>query len=240
MGDTLGGNPLTLSLGQAFQDGQLSTASSFMNQLADSLPSRSSEQIEELASTLSDMATSLETLDPELASQISQAAQALGSENTTGAQEALREGAATSAQRGQEQAMAQRAASAAEQLEQSRQEIAQAGGSASASDQGQVDEQIGPGQRDEFSNPASVQGSLSGKGAGAGGPGPGGGHVDNVFVPEFIDLAGEEGIEVELPAECAGDPARCGLLVSQTARTPGDERSLIPYDQVFGNYRDAA
>jgi len=240
VGDTLGGNPLTQSLGQALQDGQLSTASSFMNQLADSLPSRSSEQIEELASTLSDMAASLETLDPELANQISQAAQALQSGDTTGAQEALQEGAATLAQRGQEQAMAQRVASTAEQLEQSRQEIAQAGGSASASGQGQVDEQIGPGQRDEFSNPASVQGSLSGKGAGAGGPGPGGGHVDNVFVPEFIDLAGEEGIEVELPAECAGDLARCGLLVSQTARTPGDERSLIPYDQVFGNYRDAA
>ena len=136
--------------------------------------------------------------------------------------------------------MAQRAASAAEQLEQSRQEIAQAGGSASASGQGQVDEQIGPGQGDEFSNPASVQGSQSEQGEGAGGPGPGGGHAETVFVPEYLDLADEEGIDVELPAECAGDPARCGLLVSQTARTSGDERSLIPYDQVFGNYRDAA
>lgn len=239
-GDALSGNPLTQPLGQALQDGQLSAATSSMNQLADSLSSLDGEQIEELASTLSDLATGLENLDPELAGQVSQAAQALQAEDVSGAQEALRQSAATLAQRAQEQAAAQRAASAAEQVEQSRQELAQVEGATSTTDEGRADDLPRSEQAAGGSNSLPGQGSLTKQGDNAGGPGPGGGHVDNVFVPEFLDMAGEEGIDIELPAECAGNPERCGQLVSQTATTPGDERSLIPYDRVFGNYRDAA
>lgn len=238
--DTLGENPVTQSLSQALREGQFAAASSSINELADELPNLSAEEIEELASSLSDMADSLETLDPELANEISQAAQALEEEDTAGAEEALRDSAATLAQRAQEQAAAQQAASAAEQVEGNRGELAQAGGSASTSDEGQGDEEPAPGQEDggSLSNPG--QGSLTEQGDGTGGPGPGGGPAENVFVPDFMDLADEEGIDVELPADCAGDPERCGQLLGQTPTMLGDERSLIPYDQVFGNYRDTA
>jgi hypothetical protein len=240
VGDTLGENPLTHSLSQALREGQLAAASSSMNQLADDLPDLSPEQIEELAENLSDMAGSLDTLDPELANQISQAAQALESEDTAGAQEALRDSAATLARRSQEQAAAQRAASAVEQLEDSRGALAQAGGSASTSDEGQGDLQSGSGQEAGGSTLDPGPGSQTEQGDGAGGPGPGGGPAENVFVPDFMDLAAEGGIEVELPANCTGDPERCGQLLNQTPTIPGDERSLIPYDQVYGNYRDTA
>jgi hypothetical protein len=61
-----------------------------------------------------------------------------------------------------------------------------------------------------------------------------------VYVPEAADLSGEEGVPVELPAECLTNPAECGPLLSETPTELGAEESLVPYDQVFGDYRDAA
>ena len=45
---------------------------------------------------------------------------------------------------------------------------------------------------------------------------------------------------IELPAECLANPAACGALLSETNTEFGDEQSLVPYDQVYGDYRDAA
>ncbi|MCA9928666.1 MAG: hypothetical protein KC419_09315, partial [Anaerolineales bacterium] len=73
-----------------------------------------------------------------------------------------------------------------------------------------------------------------------GGPGPGGGHTENVYVPELMDLSGTEGVDVELPAECVANPENCGALLNETPTEIGDESSVVPYEQVFGDYRDAA
>jgi hypothetical protein len=51
---------------------------------------------------------------------------------------------------------------------------------------------------------------------------------------------GDEGVEIELPAECVANPANCGSLLNQTPSEFGDESSLVPYSQVYGDYRDAA
>ncbi len=59
-------------------------------------------------------------------------------------------------------------------------------------------------------------------------------------MPEVRDLSGEQGVDVELPAECAANPANCGALLSETPTQFGTEGSTVPYNQVFGDYRNAA
>jgi hypothetical protein len=59
-------------------------------------------------------------------------------------------------------------------------------------------------------------------------------------VPDFQDLSGQEGIDVELPAECLANPDSCGSLINENPTEFGDETSTVPYDQVYGDYRDAA
>jgi hypothetical protein len=78
------------------------------------------------------------------------------------------------------------------------------------------------------------------EGQGAGGPGPGGGHADTVFVPGFADLSAEDGVQIQLPAECVANPENCGPLLSERPTEFEPEQSLVPYEQVFGDYRDAA
>ena len=124
--------------------------------------------------------------------------------------------------------------------------------------QGQQGQGQGPGQSGQGQQGQQGQGTDQGQGEGSGlgqgqgqgvgaeqgeglgGPGPGGGHAENVFVPEFRDLSGAEGVEIELPAECIADPASCGALLSETPTEFGNEGSTVPYDQVFGDYRNAA
>lgn len=84
------------------------------------------------------------------------------------------------------------------------------------------------------------QGQNNGGNGQLGGPGPGGGHVENVYAPEFRDLSGTEGVDIELPAECVADPSACGALLNETPTEFTDEASLVPYTQVFGDYRNAA
>ena len=227
--------------GQALQNGQLSAASSALSQLADELPGLDSDEMAQLASDLSETAASLEDVDPELASELSEAVHALQSGDTSGAQEALRDAAATLQQRAQERSANQQATTAAGQLDQSRQAVAQAGQPAST---GQGSGESGQGQDQEGGSgqPGQGQGQAQGtdQGENVGGPGPGGGHADNVFVPALADLSGEEGLEVELPAECAGNPENCGFLISESPSNLTDEQSLVPYHQVFGDYRNAA
>lgn len=73
-----------------------------------------------------------------------------------------------------------------------------------------------------------------------GGAGEGGGPAETVFVPEFIDLSGIEGQQVELPTECVVDPTSCGILLEETPTDITDEQAIVPYSEVYGSYRDAA
>ena len=61
-----------------------------------------------------------------------------------------------------------------------------------------------------------------------------------MYVPTFVDLSDESGVEIQLPAECLANPETCGALLSERTTELGEEQSIVPYDQVFGDYRNAA
>ncbi len=61
-----------------------------------------------------------------------------------------------------------------------------------------------------------------------------------MFVPDYVDLSSGEGVEIQLPAECVANPANCGQLINESLAEFGEERGLVPYERVFGDYRNAA
>lgn len=252
-GQPLAENETSQTLGEALQNGNLSQAGAAATQLADTLDTLTPEEQAALAQDLAETAAALEDVDPELAAELAQAAQALQNGDIEGAQQALNEAGATLQQRAQESAQAAQANQAAGQLSEGRSEVAQAGQEGQQGQQGQQgqagqqgQEGQGEGQGQEGQGEGQGQGQGEGQGQGQtnegaqpGGPGPGGGHAEDVYVPEFVDLTGE-GEDIELPAECIANPADCGGLLNENTTEFGDENSVVPYDQVFGDYRDAA
>ncbi len=257
-GEPLANNETTQALGEAMQNGNLTQMGQEMALLADTLPSLSEEELAQLADDLAETAAALQGTDTELAQELAQAAEALRNGDIAAAQQALREAAATSQQRAQETAAAQQADAAANTLNQSRESVAQSGQTSNQQAEGN---QTGQGQEGQQGQTGQGQGNQQGQGQplgqgegqgpGAnmegggensgqiGGPGEGGGHTDNVYVPPLREFD-EEGIEIELPAECAANPADCGGLLSEAPTEFDEESSIVPYQQVFGDYRDAA
>ena len=259
-GQPLAENQNSQSLGQNLQNGNLSQAGAAAAQLADSLPTLSDEALAELAEDLGETAVALQDVDSELANELAAAAEALQNGDVAAAQQALQQAAGTLQQRAQSNAAAGQANAAANQLGEGRQEVAQAG-QTGQSGQGEQAEGDGQGQGEgqgegsgqgegqgqgsgqgsgEGSGQGQGEGSGGSQGGGAGGTGPGGGHTENVFVPDLVDLSGFAGEDVELPAECLANPAACGGLLSENPTEFGDEQSIVPYTQVFGDYRNAA
>ncbi len=260
-GEPLANNPNSQSLGQSLQNGNLAQAGAAATQLADQLPALSREEQLALAEDLMASAQALAGTDDQLAQQLATAAQALQNGDMAAAQQALREAGATLQQRAQEAAAAQQANQAANALGEGRQSVAQAGGQppnpdnllppndgrAGPNDSLGQSPQPGPGQGN-----GQGQGQGQGEGQGQpgqdggqsggqfGGPGPGGGHMENVYVPEMRDLSGFAGVDIELPAQCRVNPADCGALLNERATEFGSETSIVPYTQVFGDYRNAA
>jgi hypothetical protein len=251
-GQPLAENENSQTLGEALQSGNLSQAGTAASQLADSLDTLSPDEQAQLGQDLAETAAALQEVDPELAAQLAQAAQALQNGDVEAAQQALQEAGATLQERAQEQAAAQQAAAAAGELNEGRSEVAQAGQGEQQGQQGQQGQGEGQGQQgQQGQSEGEGQGEGQGQGQGQGqeqgsqdgqpgGPSQGGGHVEDVYVPEYVDLTGEEGEEIELPAECIANPEDCGSLLNENATEFGDEDSVVPYDQVFGDYRDAA
>ena len=67
-------------------------------------------------------------------------------------------------------------------------------------------------------------------------PGDGGlREFESIYAPQR--LGGEGGLEMELPQ---GDPLQAGELVRELASNPEIGQSTVPYNQVYGNYVDAA
>jgi hypothetical protein len=256
-GQPLANNPAAQTLGQQLQQGNLGQAGAAAAQLADNLPSLTAAEQAALAEDLAATAAALQNMDPQLAAQFAQAAQALQNGDVAAAQQALREAAATLQQRQQQQAAAQQAAAAAGQLNQGRQEVAQAGQEGQSGQSGQQGQQGQQGQgQGEGQSDGPGQGSGLGQGEGSGqgeqsgqqigggqsgaAPGPGGGQGPNVFAPNFVDLSDIEGVQVELPAECRVNPAQCGPLLTERPSDFNPQNSVVPYNQVFGQYRDTA
>ncbi len=247
-GRPLADNENSQALGDALREGDLSTAAVEAAQLADELSAMSAEELAQLAQNLAAAAAMLKGVDTELAQQLAEAAQALQNGDVEAAQQALREAAGTLQQRAQETAVAEAAQDAAGQLGESRDDIAQS------------DQQGGTGQQGEGTQPSQGQGGEQGQGqgqgngdgqgqgqaqgqgegSGQGGLGEGGGHVEEVYVPDYVDLGNADGVDIELDADCSANPADCGTLLNETVTKFSDEKSIVPYNQVFGDYRNAA
>lgn len=256
--EALAENRDTTELTEAFQDGSLNQASAATAQLAENLPTFNEETLSQLADALAQTSESLETTDQPLSEAFQEAASALDAQDLAAAQEALEELAAELAERGEEtavaEALSQQAQSLADQLNESRQTVAQAGAEGTSEDQQQAagDPQAGEGATSgglgggQAGSEGQTQGEggtaelESGRGSGLGSAGPRGGDAETVFVPDAVDLSNVEGEDVELPAECRANPADCGGLLNETPSEFEDETSIVPYTDVFGDYQDAA
>lgn len=249
-GQPLSRNSASQQLGSSLQAGNLGSAAAQATALAESLPQLTPEEQAALAGALGEAAAALEEVDEALAAGLAEAAVALRAGDVAAAQQALRGAAGTLHQRARQQAAAQQAGAAAGQLAQGRQQVAQAGqpgqggqqpGSGAGQAGGEGSGGAGQGSGGEGQG-SGGSGSSGGNAAGGGVGGIGGetGHATNVYVPDFANLSGFEGEDVELPAECVANPSACGALLNERATGFGDETSVVPYRQVFGDYRDAA
>jgi hypothetical protein len=242
---SLAANENAAPLGETLQAGALGQSGAAAAQLADDLAALTDDQQQALAGDLAETAAALQNLDGELAGAFNQAAEALERRDTAAAQEALREASGLLQQRQQEMAAAAQAGSAAQQLADGRANVAEAGRQEGA----EIGEQGGgrtEGSGDLATGDTVEEGAegvtpLNGEEqSGAGELSSGSGSGANVFVPDSLDLSGFEGTDIELPAECLADPAACGSLLEERPADIGEEGSLVPYEQVFGDYRDAA
>ena len=242
-------------LAEALQQGQAGQAAESAAELAEALPQLDAAAQRELADSLAAAAAEIAAADAALGDPLARAAEALAAGDTAAAQEALREAAGELAQQAQAGEAATQATAAADQLGSARQTMAAAGQAGAAAAQavedgtGQGQEanpQAGAGQGQGGEQPgaggsAGEGPGSQGQGSATGGPGPGGGHVESVFVPAPVDLSGQ-GQDVELDVQCLGSPDACG---PEGEPLPGDPDrptvgSTVPYDQVYGDYRDTA
>lgn len=230
----LGDDPATAELAEALAAGQSERAAAAARALSGALGDLSAAEQAALGERLADAAAALAASDAALAEALAEAAEALDEQEVAAAQAALDEAAATLDERAQAAAAAGRAAGAAEQVAAAQQTVA--GGQVGASTAGAGEPTSGASDGDP---------GNAGEGTGVpggGGPAPGGGHVENVFVPPTSGLDGE-GQALELETQCLTDPANCGPVAGQSPadpNAPAGAGSQVPYDRVFGNYRDAA
>ena len=256
--DALSRSAAAGELAEALQEAETAQAATAAGELADALPQLDDAARQELAESLAEASAALAATDAALAEQLDRAAEALAQDDTAGAQEALREAAQGLNEAAQAGAAAERAAQTAGELGAARQQVAAAGATATTEQAGAGGEQAGQegaagqnaGQGEGSTGQTGGAGQEGGagqttggegQGSATGGPSTGGGHVENVFVPAPVDLSGE-GQNVELEVQCLSDPAACGPpgqpLPSDPSRPTGG--SVVPFDQVFGDYRDAA
>ena len=261
--DALSRSPAAGELAEALQDAQPAQAAQAAGELADTLPQLDAAAQRELATSLAEAAAALDPTDAALAEQLDRAAEALAEGDTAAAQEALRQASQGLQAAAQEAAAAQQAAQTADQLGAARQSVASAGAPESAAQAEAGGEQAGQegesgqssevGQESASGSSGAGEGTAGseggvgettggqGQGSATGGPSAGGGHVENVFVPAPIDLSGQ-GQDVEVEVQCLSDPAACGPPGEQLPTDPSRPTggSIVPFDQVFGDYRDAA
>lgn len=251
--DELAGNEASTELASALQAAQAARAAQAAGDLAAALPQLDAAAQQALAESLGAAAEDMAAVDEALADPLARAAAALEAGDSAAAQAALREAADELAQQAQAGEAAAQASAAADQMSGARREVAAAGqtgeSAAQAESGGQsANDGQGTGQQGGTGQGQGEQADAGGEGAGGqgqssatGGPGPGGGHVESVFVPSPVDLSGQ-GADVELDTQCLTAPETCGPegqpLPGQPVRPAGG--SVVPYDQVFGDYRDAA
>lgn len=238
-GTALDGGGAMGEAADALQAGQPGRAAESLNTLADSLDQLDANERAALANQLATAAAQLEAEDPALADSLNRAAEALDAGDIEAAQNALGETAAALNEIEQSGAAAAQATGAADQLGSARSEVAQSGAGQPGGTEGESESATGSGQEGSGSTGSAASGGEQQAGGGA--PSEGGGHVESVFVPQSTELEGQ-GEDLELEVRCLSDPELCGPLAGQSpsGQTGQPGGSRVPYDRVFGQYRDAA
>jgi len=244
------GSPLQ-SVGQELAQGDAVNAANELSNL--NVSELSSSEQQQLADQLDTLAQSLQSTDPQLSNQLSQAADALRNGDTAAAQQALDSASQSLAQAGQQIASSEVASQAASQMQQGAGQVLAAGGGQQASQIGQGNQPgqgQGPGEGSNQSNQtAGNGGSGSGSGSDAGtnsigneagsdpiaqnnGPGDGGEtSYEQIYAPQL--LGGEGGTQVNLP----GSDQSGGDVIGQGPTTPGEQgSSTVPYNEVYSQY----
>lgn len=237
------GSPLQ-DVGQALAQGNtVNAASELANINVNELDASEANQ---LASQLDQMASSLQSTNPQLAQELQNAADALRRGDMTAAGQALQNASQSMAQAGQQVAMSQTASQTAQQLNQGAGQIMAAGGTG----QGQ---QAQAGQGQQGSNQSGQSGQTpGGTGAGNGsgdsqdqtgqeagntpidqnnGPGDGGEEsYEQIYAPSL--MGGEGDNTVNLP-----DSGEEGEVIGQGPTDPSQPgESLVPYTEVYAQY----
>jgi len=233
------GSPLQ-SVGEELAQGDAVSAATRLDDI--NVAELSTQEQQQLADQLDAMAEALSSTNPQVVSELSQAADALRSGDTAAAQQALNNGAQSLAQAGQQITFAQAANQAAGQLQEGAGQVLAAGGGAqqaNQSGQGQGQGQnsntpggSGSGSGSSDDNPQTGDEAGSDPIAQNNGPGDGGTSTyEQIYAPTL--LGGEGGPAVGLPDSNNGD----GDVIGQGPVAPGEEgTSLVPYSDVFSQY----
>lgn len=236
------GSPLE-SVGEDLANGDIVNAATELANI--DVSQLNAEEQRQLADQLEALASTVQSTNPQLASQLNQAADALRNGDIASAQQALQNAAQSLAQAGQQIASSQIASQTASQLQQGAKQVLAAGGG------GQQANQSGQGQGSSQSSQSSgSDGSGSGSGSDAGsnpngseaGTDPiaqtsqsdgGESSYEQIYAPQL--LGGEGGQTVELPSSGQG-----GDVIGQGPADPGSPgSSTVPYDEVFSQYEQA-
>ena len=257
--DALSRSEATTDFAEALAAGDANATADAVAGLADRLPQMDAAERAELAQNMADAADAVRQVSPGAAEELDRVAEALAAGDIAEAQAALDDMANSIEESGTAAQASARAEQAAEAIGQSRQGIAAAGaadtaGETQAAAGGETDageetgsggqtggegQSAGGGQQGDGQGGQGTAGQ--GQGTSTGGPSEGGGHVENVFVPAPVDLSGQ-GENVELEVQCLNNPAACGPQGEPLPNSPDlpTGGSFVPFDQVFGDYRDAA
>lgn len=233
---------LTDEIAEAIQRGDYRAAAEELGQYAttEGEPLTPEEELA-LAEELAQAAEALTESNPDLAEKLSEAADALRRGDVEAARQAIAEASEQLAQAGQRAAGQEVVEEALSAVQEGRQAVAQAGQGAEQGQQGQQ----GSGQQQAQGPPGAGSGegeSMGQEGQAQTGEGPipqdnrpdqeGEGEYEPVYAPQRLGEG--EGEQVNLPGEGEG-PYR------DTPRDVGEEgEALVPYDQVYGDYSQAA
>ncbi len=263
-GQQLAQNSASQAVGEALQNSDLNAAAQALGNIDTSQLSAAQQQ--QLAQSLSQAASQLQSTNQQLAQQLQSAADALQNGDTQAAQSALSAAANTLSAQASQVTTAQAAASAAGQVANGRQSVAQAGQAqqgAQGQGQGGQQGQNGQSQNGQGAGQGQGQGASQGQGEGQGsgagrgesngstgqggeagsttGPsnnGPGDGGV-RTYEPIYspYHLGGTGGPDV--PLSGTGDPGS-EVVGEGPSRPPTGGAAQVPYNEVYDQYYQSA
>lgn len=253
----------TQELGSALAAGEYEAAAEAASALGEQLPQMSQAERAKTAARLAAMAEAVDQTNPALAQALRDAAAAVEGGDLEAAQEALDRAAAEIDRAAAQAAAGEAAEQALGQIQEARREIGQAGSGESAGQvpgqgqqgtgqqgtgqQGTGKGQTGTGQTPGEGQTGSGSGTGSGQTEGGGTPGEPGGPIppnqpgqegespyDPIYAPERLGEG--EGEQMQVEGEGKGGPP----TGEGQSTPPDDQASLVPYSEVYSDYRAQA